>query len=84
MVWRNKGDSLADLGRREEAVTSYEEALTIDPQDAAAWNNKGITLPSWGTRRKLASATTVPWTSTRTSQGHGFPTRGTDSPTCIS
>jgi len=35
---------LADLGRLEEALASYERALALNPRYAVAWNNKGNTL----------------------------------------
>ena len=46
--WGNKGNSLHNLGRREEAIRCYDQALEIDPRDAFAWNNKGVSLRSLG------------------------------------
>jgi tetratricopeptide (TPR) repeat protein len=43
-AWNNKGLSLANLGRFEEAITCYSKALEINPEDTAAWNNKGLSL----------------------------------------
>ena len=42
--WNNKGSSLDNLGRREEAVRCYDIALGLDPRLAAAWLNKGSAL----------------------------------------
>jgi tetratricopeptide (TPR) repeat protein len=46
--WINKGGSLAALGRREEAISCYDQALAIDPQFAGAWYNKGVSLVNLG------------------------------------
>ena len=40
----NKGVSLAMLGRPEEAIEFYDNALKINPRDADAWANKGTAL----------------------------------------
>ena len=40
--WVNKGVSLHNLGRREEAIRCYDRALEIDPRFANAWNNKAL------------------------------------------
>jgi serine/threonine protein kinase len=42
--FNNKGVSLANLGRHEEALTCYERALEINPRDGIAWSNKGVAL----------------------------------------
>jgi serine/threonine protein kinase len=42
--WSNKGGSLNALGRHEEALVCYNQALAIDPRIAVAWNNKGVSL----------------------------------------
>lgn len=39
--WRNKGHELYSLGRFEEALTCYNNALDIDQDDGKAWLNKG-------------------------------------------
>ena len=46
--WLNKGASLKSLGRFDEAIQCYDQALRIDPQYAAAWSNKGNSLASLG------------------------------------
>jgi tetratricopeptide (TPR) repeat protein len=36
MPWNNKGVALVDLGRYEEAITSFDKALVMDPVKADA------------------------------------------------
>lgn len=38
----NAGNALARLGRLEDAVTAYDEALQVDPQDADARHNRDL------------------------------------------
>jgi tetratricopeptide (TPR) repeat protein len=38
-AYRNRGNALARLGRREEAMASYEQCLRFDPEDFAASSN---------------------------------------------
>jgi Flp pilus assembly protein TadD len=35
-------------GKYDEAIQAYNKAIEIDPQDAYAWNNKGVALKSLG------------------------------------
>jgi tetratricopeptide (TPR) repeat protein len=44
----DKGASLANLGRFDEAITCYNKALEIDPLETMAWTNKGISLKTLG------------------------------------
>jgi tetratricopeptide (TPR) repeat protein len=46
--WNNKGGSLAALGRREEAIRCFEQALATDPRSAEIWSNKGAVLKDLG------------------------------------
>ena len=46
--WINKGGSLANLGRHQEAISCFDQALTIDTRIAVAWNNKGLALADLG------------------------------------
>jgi tetratricopeptide (TPR) repeat protein len=40
----NKGLVLAELGRYEDAIESYNDVIALDDNHAAAWYNKGIAL----------------------------------------
>jgi tetratricopeptide (TPR) repeat protein len=42
--WNNKGSSLDNLGRPQEAVACYDRAIEMDPKFADAWFNKGVSL----------------------------------------
>lgn len=42
-IWSNRGIALQDLGRLEEALASYDEALTIEPSDPLARFHKALT-----------------------------------------
>jgi serine/threonine protein kinase len=46
--YNNKGGSLANLGRPEEALTCFERALEINSRYAGAWSNKGLALDDLG------------------------------------
>ncbi len=46
--WNNKGGSLAALGRHEEAIRCYDEALAIDRSAIQVLNNKGSALSALG------------------------------------
>jgi len=46
--WKNKGVSLDELGRHEEAIACYDKALEIDPGDVNTWSNKGTALGALG------------------------------------
>jgi tetratricopeptide (TPR) repeat protein len=47
-AWSNKGLALQNLGKYEEAIRCYDEALEINPKYAYAWNNKGDALNGLG------------------------------------
>lgn len=46
--WNNKGVSLDELGRYEEALACYDRALALNEREAIAWSNKGVTLKKLG------------------------------------
>ena len=46
--WNNKGSSLGNLGRHEEAIACYDHALGLNPQFVPAWFNKGVALYALG------------------------------------
>lgn len=43
-AWYNKGNALKNLGKYDEAVKAYDEAIKLDPKFAWPWNNKGNAL----------------------------------------
>jgi tetratricopeptide (TPR) repeat protein len=47
-VWFNKGFALSTLGKDDEAIKAYDEAIRLDPKLVAAWNNKGYVLSGQG------------------------------------
>jgi len=47
-AWNNKGITLQNLGKNEEAIRCYDKALEIDPKDVDAWYNKGLSLNNLG------------------------------------
>ena len=40
--------ALTDLGRYNEAISSYDRALDLEPENAGVWNNKGALLMELG------------------------------------
>ncbi len=46
--WNNKGASLAELGRHQDALACYDRAIEINPRYASAWYNKGAALGDLG------------------------------------
>ena len=46
--WNNKGVALYLLGKYDEAIQAYDEAIRLDPEMAMAWNNKGWALHKLG------------------------------------
>ena len=42
--WNAKGLSLDRLGKSEEAIYCYEQAIKLDSQNVIIWNNKGLAL----------------------------------------
>jgi tetratricopeptide (TPR) repeat protein len=53
--WINKGGSLATLGRHQEAISCFDQALALDPRIAVAWNNKGNALTDLGRHEEAIS-----------------------------
>ena len=49
-----EGDLRDSLGRYEDAIVSYDRALRMDPGDADAWFNKGLTLEKMGKSTEAA------------------------------
>jgi tetratricopeptide (TPR) repeat protein len=46
--WSNKGDIFSSLGKYDDAISFYDRAIELDPEDARTWNKKGSTLKSLG------------------------------------
>lgn len=47
-AWNGKGMSFWTLGRHEEAIVCFDNALEIDPRPTHFWQNKGVALVSLG------------------------------------
>jgi Flp pilus assembly protein TadD len=47
-----QGNIRDSLGRYEGAISSYDSAFKIDPNDADAWFDKAMTLKRWGNPKK--------------------------------
>lgn len=43
-VWYQSSSALNGLGQYQEAITSAERAININPELAEAWNNKGVSF----------------------------------------
>jgi tetratricopeptide (TPR) repeat protein len=51
-AWFNKGIALTDLGKYEEALSSFDNALKLVPSYAAAWYHKGWVLKRISERKR--------------------------------
>jgi tetratricopeptide (TPR) repeat protein len=49
-AWVGKGDTLLKLGRNEEALEAYRQAVEIFPLNGDAWHGKGEALQALGKR----------------------------------
>ena len=47
-AYSNKGWALEALGRHEEAINAYDNALKLNPRDVISWNGKGNVLDNLG------------------------------------
>ena len=45
---KNLGNALRELGRLEEAVVSYTQAIALKPDSVLAHYNLGLALQNWG------------------------------------
>ena len=48
----NAGADLQEQGRLEEAIAEYDEAIRLDPQYSAAYNNRGAAYLDLGWHRR--------------------------------
>ena len=46
------------MGKYYEAIKAYDEAIQLDPNDAAAWYNKGVALDALGKTTEANAAFT--------------------------
>ena len=44
----NEGVYFAKSGRHAEAVASFDKAIASNPNDAGAWNTRGVALSNLG------------------------------------
>jgi len=44
MMWLNKGVSLTELNRNDEAITCFDKAIELNPNYAKVWFSKALTL----------------------------------------
>ena len=51
-VYFNQGVVLSALGRKKEALESYDKALKINSNNVIVWNNKGILLSNSGRKEE--------------------------------
>src|SRR3972149_3582874 len=51
--WSNKGVSLRNLGKSQEAIDCYDRAIKIDPMSIEAWSNKGVALLMLGKYKEV-------------------------------
>jgi len=47
-AYNNKGNTLKNLGRNEEAIECYNKSIELNPNDSLAYYNKGTTLMNLG------------------------------------
>ena len=47
-AWYNRGNSLRNVGRYEEAISSYDKAVEFKPDDHDVWYNKACTYSLQG------------------------------------
>jgi tetratricopeptide (TPR) repeat protein len=50
--WLNKGNSLYNQGKYEDAIHAYDRALELDPLDPEVWQNKGYALNKLGKNKE--------------------------------
>ena len=48
LKWFNKGYSLNESKRYEEAILCFDAAIRLNPEESMAWSNKGDSLKKLG------------------------------------
>ena len=46
--WNRQGETHHAMGRYEEAVAAYDQAVATDPENGEAWRNRGLSLSMLG------------------------------------
>ncbi|MDZ7814749.1 MAG: tetratricopeptide repeat protein [Planctomycetota bacterium] len=54
-AYLNRGNAKFELGRHEEAIKDYDEAIRLDPKYAAAYNNRGAANVKLGRHKDALS-----------------------------
>lgn len=49
--WNNRGISMTNLSKYEEAIECFDRAIDVDPRNGGSWNNKGNALRFLGRHR---------------------------------
>ncbi|WP_353930331.1 tetratricopeptide repeat protein [Okeanomitos corallinicola TIOX110] len=55
-IWNKRGISLDNLGKYEEAISSYDKAVEIKSDFHQVWNNRGISLNNLGKYEEAISS----------------------------
>lgn len=50
--WNNRGLSLINLSKYEQAIECFDKAINVDPRNSGAWSNKGNALRLIGRNRE--------------------------------
>src|SRR2546425_12081539 len=66
-----RGNQFLRRGELSAAMKAFTTALDIDPDNEAAWNNRGSSSRRRGSRRTPCSATTVRYESGRRTSTRG-------------
>jgi tetratricopeptide (TPR) repeat protein len=46
--WNHRGETHHSMGRYEEAVAAFDQAIAADPRNVDAWRNRGLSLAVLG------------------------------------